>query len=30
MLEDVQRSLVLVEDELELIVVRGIGDGDRH
>jgi hypothetical protein len=30
MMEDVQRSLVLVEDELEVIVVRGIGDGDRH
>src|SRR6185437_933592 len=30
MIEDVQRSLVLVEDELEVIVVRGVGDGDRH
>src|SRR6266516_1703542 len=30
MIEDVQRSLVLVEDELEIIVVRGIGHGDRH
>src|SRR3954462_12676041 len=30
MIEDVQRPLVLAEDELEVIVVRGIGDRDRH
>src|SRR3954451_2371876 len=30
MIEDVQRPLVLVENELEAIVVRGIGDGNRH
>jgi len=30
MVEDVERLLVLVEDELEVVVVRGIGDGDRH
>jgi hypothetical protein len=30
MMEDVQRSLVLAEDELKVIVVPGIGDSDRH
>jgi hypothetical protein len=30
MFKDIQRSFILVEDELEVVVVRGIGDGNRH
>src|SRR4051794_36711863 len=32
MMEDVQRlrPLIVMEDELEIVVGRGIGDGDRH
>src|SRR6266516_908246 len=30
MMEDIQRSVVLVEDELEIVVVRSIRDGDRR
>src|SRR6266498_437795 len=30
MIEDFERRLMLTEDELEVVVARGIGDGDRH
>jgi hypothetical protein len=30
MFKDIQRSFILVEDQLEVVVVRGIGDGNRH
>jgi len=30
MVEDIHCSLVFIEDELEVVVVRGIGDGNCH
>ena len=30
MVEDIQRSLMLVKDELEVLVGRGVGDRDGH
>ena len=30
MVEDVQRLIVLIENELEVVVVGGVGDGDRN
>src|SRR5260221_296871 len=30
MIEDLERRLMLVEDELEVVVARSIGDGDCH
>src|SRR5262249_7593312 len=30
MMEDVERPVALVEDELEVVVGRGVGDGDGH
>src|SRR6266496_6245323 len=30
MIEDFECRLMLIEDELEVVVARGIGDGDRH
>jgi hypothetical protein len=30
MIEDFERGLMLIEDEFEGVVARGIGDGNRH